>query len=91
VLSTLTGTPQLSSAWTATVSMGARGTSVVTRGNVVYAAADQLLVAYDATTGTQLGSSNVLGHVHWQSPIVTGGVVYCSDTGGNLTAWTIGP
>jgi len=32
-----------------------------------------------------------LGHVHWQSPIVTGGVVYCSDTGGNLTAWTIGP
>jgi outer membrane protein assembly factor BamB len=91
VLSTLSGTPQLTSAWTGTDALGSRGTSVAVRGNVVYAAANNLLVAYDATTGTKLGSSNLLGTVHWQSPVVTGGVVYCADTSGNLTAWTIGP
>ncbi|MBV8929882.1 MAG: PQQ-binding-like beta-propeller repeat protein [Mycobacteriaceae bacterium] len=85
------GTPQLTSIWTSTDSQGGTGTSPVVRGNVVYAAAQNQLVAYDATTGAKLGSSNLLGGVHWQSPVVTGGVVYCSDTGGNLTAWTIGP
>jgi hypothetical protein len=38
-----------------------------------------------------LGTNTALGAVHWQSPVVARGVVFCSDTSGNLTAFTVSP
>jgi len=84
------GTPQLSLAWTAGIAQG-NGTSPIVRAGVVYVAATNQLVALDATTGATVGSSNALGSVHWQSPIVAQGVVYCSDTSGKLTAFSVSP
>jgi hypothetical protein len=85
------GTTQLTSAWTAQVSLGGEGTSPIVRDGVVYVAATNELVALDATTGAMLGSSSALGPVHWESPIVAHGTVYCTDQNGNLTAFAIVP
>jgi outer membrane protein assembly factor BamB len=84
------GVPELGLSWTATVAQG-RGTSPIVRAGVVYVSATNQLVALDATTGAILGSNNALGAVHWQSPVVARAVVYCSDTNGNLTAFSVSP
>jgi outer membrane protein assembly factor BamB len=88
-LTTMGNTPQLMPAWTAAVSLGGSGTSPVVRNGVVYVAASNQLVALDATTGTMLASNSALGSVHWESPSIANGVVYCTDQGGNLTAFAI--
>jgi len=84
------GTPQLSLTWTANIASG-KGTSPAVRAGVVYVSATNELVALNATTGVVLGTNTALGAVHWQSPVVARGVVFCSDTSGNLTAFTVSP
>ena len=69
------------------------GTSPVVANGMVFVAFDGAVVALDARTGKVLwnsashGASKSIGAVHWQSPIVVNGAVYCSDQNGNLTAF----
>jgi outer membrane protein assembly factor BamB len=90
-VTTTNGATQLVVAWTASVPLGSEGTSPVVRDGVVYVAATNELVALDATTGAILASNPSLGGVHWESPSIADGVVYCSDQNGNLTAFAIVP
>lgn len=72
------------------------GTSPVVANGMVFVAYDGAIVALNATNGNLLwnssmyGSSKPFGPVHWQSPIVVNGRVYCSDLNGNLTAFALG-
>lgn len=90
-VTTTNGVTQLVSTWTASVSLGGEGTSPVVRDGIVYVAASNLLVALDATTGATIASNSSLGGVHWESPSIANGVVYCADENENLTAFAIVP
>lgn len=69
------------------------GTSPVVSNGIVFAAFDNQLVALAARNGRVLWSSarpsalRTIGPVHWESPIVVDGGVYCSDEAGHLTAY----
>jgi hypothetical protein len=65
------GSPSLVSRWTA-----GPGTSPVVANGVLYYARGGLISALNPTSGSQLWSSNQLGGIHWQSPVVANGVVY---------------
>jgi outer membrane protein assembly factor BamB len=71
------------------------GTSPVVANGIVFIAFDGAVFALDALTGHVLwnsanhGSSKTIGPVHWQSPIVANGWVYCSDLNGDLTAFAL--
>jgi outer membrane protein assembly factor BamB len=71
------------------------GTSPVVANGIVFVAFDNAIVALDARTGMELWSSarrsavHTIGSVHWQSPIVVNGWVYCSDENGQLTAYSL--
>ncbi len=71
------------------------GTSPVVADGIVFVAFDDAIVALDARTGTELWSSarrsalHTIGPVHWQSPIVVNGWLYCSDENGQLTAYSL--
>ena len=90
-VTTTNGVSQLTSAWTASVPLGSQGTSPVVRDGIVYVAATNELVALDATTGATIASNSSLGGVHWESPSIANGVVYCTDENDNLTAFAIVP
>lgn len=71
------------------------GTSPAVADGIVFIAFDNALFALNATSGSVLwnsakyGSSKSIGPVHWQSPIVVNGWLYCADLNGNLTAFAI--
>jgi outer membrane protein assembly factor BamB len=69
------------------------GSSPVVANGILFVAFNNNLVALNASTGAQLWSSAQhgpnIGTIHWQSPIVVNGWVYCSDQGGNLTAYSL--
>lgn len=76
-------------------STGGEGTSPVVSNGVVFVAFDHQIVALNARNGRTLWSSaqrralRSIGPVHWQSPIVVDGWVYCSDENGHLTAYSL--
>jgi len=76
-------------------STNGEGTSPVVSNGMVFVAFDNALFALDALTGHELWSSaqssarRSIGPVHWESPIVVNGWVYCSDENGNLTAYSL--
>jgi len=74
-------------------STNGEGTSPVVSNGIVFVAMDNALLALDALTGKQLWSSantrHTIGPVHWESPIVVNGWVYCSDENGKLTAYAL--
>ncbi len=76
-------------------STGGEGTSPVVANGIVFVAFDGAIVALDALTGSELWSSamhkagRTIGPVHWESPIVINGWVYCSDENGQLTAYAL--
>jgi outer membrane protein assembly factor BamB len=69
------------------------GTSPVLAGGVLFLANSEAIVALDPQTGKQLWSSaspsagGTIAGIHWESPIVLDGRVYCSDENGKLTAY----
>lgn len=85
------GTTRLRQAWTA----GINATSPVVAGGVLFVASDQGVVALDPHSGRRLWSSQQasagggIGSIHWESPIVIGGRLYCSDENGQLAAYGI--
>ncbi|HTV91748.1 MAG TPA: PQQ-binding-like beta-propeller repeat protein [Verrucomicrobiae bacterium] len=91
-LETNGGTSSLVQAWSAQDgSTSGEGTSPVVSNGIVFVAMDNAIYALSAQTGSKLWSSastaHSIGPVHWQSPIVINGWVYCSDQNGNLTAY----
>ncbi|HEV3155613.1 MAG TPA: PQQ-binding-like beta-propeller repeat protein [Candidatus Baltobacteraceae bacterium] len=71
------------------------GTSPVVSNGIVFDAFDGAIFALDARNGHELWNSRLqsagrtIGPVHWQSPIVVNGWVYCSDQNGDLTAYAL--
>jgi outer membrane protein assembly factor BamB len=90
-VTTANGVSHLAVAWTASLSLGGEGTSPVVRDGIVYVAASNELVALNATTGATIATNSSLGGVHWESPSIANGVVYCADENHNLTAFAIVP
>jgi hypothetical protein len=90
-VTTTSGVTSLIAAWTASLPLGPEGTSPVVRNGIVYVAASSELVALNATTGATMASNTSLGGVHWESPSIANGVVYCADENDNLTAFAIVP
>ena len=93
-LETSGGTSSLVSGWVANDgTTSGEGTSPVVSNGIVFVAMDNALYALAATSGAELWSSTnagvtkTIGPVHWESPIVVNGWVYCSDQNGNLTAY----
>lgn len=75
-------------------SRDASATSPIVAGGVLFAATSlNGVVALDPHSGRQLWSSadpaagGNIGGVHWESPIVVGGRLYCTDEQGQLSAY----
>jgi outer membrane protein assembly factor BamB len=86
------GASSLVQAWMAQDgSTSGEGTSPVVSNGILFVAMDTAIYALSAQTGNELWSSasttHSIGPVHWQSPVVINGWVYCSDQNGNLTAY----
>lgn len=85
------GSTTLQRAWTVSV----KATTPIIAGNVLFAATSGAVLALDPRTGTQLWSSaeqhagGSIGGIHWESPIVANGVLYCPDENGYLTAYGV--
>jgi outer membrane protein assembly factor BamB len=83
------GASRLRQAW----SIGQGATSPVVAHGVLYAATSNTVFALDPASGRQLWSSaqtsagGSIGAVHWESPIVVNGRVYCSDEDGQVSAY----
>ena len=80
---------RLESAWQTSVALGREGSSPVVANGVLFVATNAGLVALDARGGRRLWSSDALGAIHWESPAVSNGAVYCSDESGALTAFAL--
>lgn len=75
-------------AWTSTAGETQEGTSPVVSGGVVFVAMDSAIYGLDAYTGKTVWSG-AIGTVHWESPIVANGRLFCSDEDGMLSAWSL--
>lgn len=93
VTTSANGSSRLEEAWRAHAGQTSEGTSPIVENGVVFIAMDNAVVAVDAQTGAKLwssaGSSHSIGSVHWESPIVADGWLYCSDESGSLTAYAL--
>jgi outer membrane protein assembly factor BamB len=83
------GITQLQKAWY----LGVEASSPIVAGGVLFAASSHAILALDPYTGHQLWSSalsragGTIAGIHWESPIVVGGRLYCPDESGQLTAY----
>jgi outer membrane protein assembly factor BamB len=90
-LVTANGTSSLTGIWSQPV----RGTSPIVINGIVFAAMGGAVNAFDATNGTMVWSSaqhsagGSIGNVHWESPIVVKGWLYCSDERARLMAYSL--
>jgi outer membrane protein assembly factor BamB len=89
VLTSAQGITTLHLAWSAAV----EATSPILAGGVLYAATSYALLALDPHTGHVLWSSALatagggISAIHWESPIVVGGRLYCTDEQQQLTVY----
>ncbi len=89
------GVSRLALRWSASPGHSERGTSPVVADGIVFVAFGGALVALDALTGNELWSSaspgvgGTIGGIHFQSPIVVNGWVYCTDHDGKLSAYAL--
>ena len=77
---------RLQPAWSANVESTREGTSPVVSDGVLFVAGSSALVALNAADGHKLWS-HAIGAIHWQSPSVANGTVYCADGEGYLNAF----
>lgn len=92
-ITSTSGTTRLRAVWS--IPNGA--SSPVVAGGVLFAAStdphNQAVIALDPRSGRQLWSSTAptargsIGPIHWESPIVIGGRLYCTDEQGQITAY----
>lgn len=85
------GTSRLVHAWSANAGESPEGTSPVVSNGLLFVATNGAIHVYDARSGRELWNSArtgaAIGDVHWQSPIVADGWLYCSDEDGYLNAY----
>lgn len=89
---------RLVGAWHArvnTLKSSLEGDSPIVDNGVVFVASSGELVALDAQSGRRLWSSmnpgvgHSIGPIHWESPVVVNGAVFCSDEDGYLTTYAL--
>ncbi|HKO56484.1 MAG TPA: PQQ-binding-like beta-propeller repeat protein [Thermoanaerobaculia bacterium] len=64
-------------------------TSPIIVNNVLYYAGEHEIAAVNPRTGEKLWSSNLIGGIHWQSPILVNGRLFIADNDANVTAFAI--
>lgn len=79
------GVPALATQW----QTGAGGSSPIVANNVLYYASTNRLSALDPVSGSVLWSTNQIGGIHWQSPLVANGAVYIADESAHLSAFAV--
>ncbi len=79
---------RLVTAWHTTLELGREAASPVVGDSVLFLATSSGLLALDAQSGRRLWSSDAIGPIHWQLPVVDGDTVYCADENGTLTAFS---
>jgi outer membrane protein assembly factor BamB len=85
------GVTRLQKAWY----LGIEATSPLLAGGLLFVATTSAVLALDPFTGHQLWSSaqpsaeGSIGEIHWESPLVVGGRLYCSDEAGQLSAYCL--
>ncbi|HEY4640402.1 MAG TPA: PQQ-binding-like beta-propeller repeat protein [Thermoanaerobaculia bacterium] len=77
------GKPSLETRWVNDV----EGATPVMVNGVLYFARNHELVALDPKTGERLYSSDSIGSIHWQSPIIVNGRIYVCDNERRLHAY----
>ncbi len=93
-LETQSGQSRLVGIWNASPGeTGKEGATAAVANGIVFVAYDGAIFALNAMNGNVLWDSamygKTIGSVHWASPIVVNGSVYCSDADGNLTAFSL--
>ena len=88
-VTTSNGESRLVSAWRADVGSAREGPSPVVSNGIVFVAVSGNLVALNAADGRRLWTGHGIGPIHWESPIVANGAVYCSDEDGYVTAYAL--
>jgi hypothetical protein len=78
------GDPSLTVKWTSNW-----GSSPLVANGVVFIARSNVISALNTIDGSLLWSDNRIGSIHWESPIVANGILYITDEGGKLTAYTL--
>jgi outer membrane protein assembly factor BamB len=78
-------TPHLVAKWV--IKQGA--SSPILANDVLYVAHSNTLRALDPETGNVLWSSDQIGAVHWQTPIVAGGRLFVCDADGHLISFVL--
>ena len=85
------GVTSLQLAWSA----APQTSSPVISGGVLFAATSKALLAFDPNSGHELWSSALasargdISYIHWESPIVVEGRVYCPDENSRLTMYQL--
>jgi len=64
-------------------------TSPLLVNGVLYAAGDHNLRAIDPLSGTVLWQDTNIGSIHWESPVIVNGILYLTDNGATLRAYTL--
>ena len=77
--------PRLVKMWTQKYA----STSPIIANDVLYYAGEHEIAAVNPRTGEKLWSSNVIGGIHWQSPILVNGRLFIADNDANVTAFAI--
>ena len=93
-LETTSGQSRLVGIWASSPGQSAKaGSTPVVANGMVFIAYDGAIFALNALNGNVLWNSarhgKTIANVHWSSPIVVNGWVYCSDESGNLTAFAL--
>jgi hypothetical protein len=85
------GTPSLEEQWPSKTNpwTGGSSTSPVIAANVLYYAGSTGIHALDPATGASLWHSTGIGSIHWESPVVAGGILYITDESSQLTAYSL--
>ena len=87
------GTSRLLHIWDASAGESPEGSSPIVAGGVVFVATNGAIHAIDARGGHELWNSARTQHsiagIHWQSPVLVNGWLYCADEDGYLTAYAI--
>ncbi|HEY7355587.1 MAG TPA: PQQ-binding-like beta-propeller repeat protein, partial [Ktedonobacterales bacterium] len=91
VVTSAQGVTRLQKAWY----LGIEATSPIMAGGLIFVASSHALLALDPNTGKQLWSSaqasagGTIAGIHWETPIVVGGRIFCPDESGEMTSYSL--